>query len=317
MITDDNQPTEEQEDDWLEAGFNEDSEPEESPTPPSTITSEDSVPSEEEGAPAGPGDPGDPDEDYDQALLDDTPAEPKPPEEDSPEELRRKLKESEEKNAKIEQRLRTVEGRFGAVNDVVADLKQQVTALKPKDRPTDEQVNEAISDPEAFEVFKHEFPDVADHVQKIVDLQSKALLSKIPQVDVDDLTDRVSKTVTEQLSGRLNTQASDNDSLSRDEVVQMMTISSVHPTWLRDINSKPFAAWLERQDGEIQQKMDSPEANDAIEVLDKFKADVDAARQRMERKQSARRPTNGRRPAGATRGGMSEEDWLEEGFKNG
>lgn len=198
--------------------------------------------------------------------------------------------------------VKSSEGRFAAVQ---RELTAAKTASQVVTRaPNQQTVQAAAKTPEAWAKLKDQFPDWAEAIEAY----GSHLIAGVPQPQQIDLAP-IQSQFAEQL----------------DELRGQITRSSeeaklygAYRGWKKDINSPEFSTWLPTQSAEVQAKFRSPNADDAIDVLDAYhthskdsKRDITA--ERTQRLQAAvGRPKGQATPPADDRDLTDKQIWAQE-----
>lgn len=159
----------------------------------------------------------------------------------------------------VTQRLRNAEGHIGGLG---SQLKQQQQVAKQVinsggDAPTQDQVREAQSDPEAMAKLKRDYPEFADAMESALKQQ------------LQEQEQRFQALLANQKGG-----------VSHEEIQQMrseMQVDAKHPGWTERVRTPEFMGWLQRQQREVQMLAASESPQDAIRLLDLHSESVNAA----------------------------------------
>lgn len=155
-------------------------------------------------------------------------------------------------------------GRIGAfqrkLNEVDGErqrLAQELETVRKGsggDTPTKSEVSAALADPEKWEKFKEDFPEVAEGMEAIVgplQKQIKSLESKVGgfEQDVTPLRNMAVKNQEEQ---------------------EIAALAAKHPDFDKKVASPEFAEWYNKQHPTVQGLYGSPMAADAAYLLDLY-----------------------------------------------
>lgn len=176
----------------------------------------------------------------------------------------------------LTQRLRNVEGNLGG-------LKSQIQAAKEVraaggDAPTDAEIRQAQSDPEAAARLRREYPEFADGVASLI----KAELAAHRAPEQTGVTKEDLAAMAEEI---------------RDTVIRETLVEVRHPGWKQEIATPRFAGWYQRQAPEIRALGGSKDPRDAIRVLDLYMADRQKAENKHQTLSSAAALPQGGRSA--------------------
>ena len=190
-------------------------------------------------------------------------------------------------------------GRVGAIQ---RELQLQRNAAEQAaktvgEAPTKQQMAEAAQDDEAWSELKDEFPEWADALEK--------------------RTGKLEKKFSEQIESlrQQQPQAPDLSALRREYDQKLLTIK--HPDWRELVASPEYNEWLNKQPGDVRQKaLESTDALECIEVLDRFTAAkspvrdvVDKRKERLANSVSA--PSGGRPVRSKSIDDMTPEEYRE------
>lgn len=150
----------------------------------------------------------------------------------------------------VTQRLRNAEGHIGGLG---SQLKQQQQVAKQVisqggDAPSQDEVRQAQSDPEAMAKLKRDYPEFADAMQGALNQQ------------LQEQEQRFKALLENQKGG-----------VSHEEVAQMraeMSVEAKHPGWQDRVRTPEFMGWLQRQQREVQMLAASESPQDAVRLLD-------------------------------------------------
>jgi hypothetical protein len=153
------------------------------------------------------------------------------------------------------QRLQTELGRAnGRVAQMQSTLdKGAAVARAVKDAPTTEQQEAAIEDPAEWKQLMEEFPEWGTAVQKKLDATLKSMKPAQPQAAPDN--DAIGQVV--------------DNALARNEFAR---VDRKHPGWRDTVKTKEFEDWHNAQPAAIQALAESDYSDDAVEMLNLFKA---------------------------------------------
>lgn len=218
--------------------------------------------------------------------------------------------EPAEKADPMASRIRTMEGRIGALTDQVSSLVKALNESRTQQTPagaatpTDKQVAAAATSGEKWAKLVKEFPEWAEATEEFV-------------------------------SGRLSSRPAQDDSLSklRDEIAEEMVNAALPDwEWTKSVSRPEFADWLNGQGDDLKSAamksgaaptlkvlrayMRSPAAKDDPYLhLEVASADQDENNTRSTALEAAAMPSKVSRPRREP--SRTEEDDLEEGFKRG
>lgn len=176
----------------------------------------------------------------------------------------------------IDQRLRSAEGRIGAVQQAVFEQRQaaEEAARRVKDAPTKEQMAQAAKSERAWEDLKDEFPG-----------WSEALHDEI--TGMRQAADALKQDIEALRAMQSGGQQHDVAQLQRELDVKLVSIK--YPGWQKTVQTEEFGNWLQAQDQAVQQTfLHATDPVECIAVLDAFASsntegnaqDITASRQR-------------------------------------
>ncbi|MDZ4340934.1 MAG: hypothetical protein U1E51_00670 [Candidatus Binatia bacterium] len=148
-----------------------------------------------------------------------------------------------------EQRLKQAESRIGSISNELHVAKTAVAAAQ--DAPTAEQIAEAAESDEKWETLQTDFPEWADAIDARLDRKLAVKLTEL-------------KKEIKEIGGG-NTTAEGTA-----EEVQKGILSYFKPKWQATINSKEWKEWLAMQPEETIALVNSPQATDAVTLIDAF-----------------------------------------------
>jgi hypothetical protein len=162
---------------------------------------------------------------------------------------------------KLEHRLRSVEGRNGTLLAQNKQLTQRIEAMTsrqdPKQPSVTDMLSAAMSGGQKLKDLKREFPEFAEAM--------------------DEQARMFGESVDRHLSDMRQQAAAAGDRVSRDDAAQMMRearqlarIDSKYPGWERTCQTQEFVSWYGTQDDGTKALAQSEEAEDAIELLDRY-----------------------------------------------
>jgi len=150
----------------------------------------------------------------------------------------------------VTQRLRNAEGHIGGLG---SQLKQQQQVAKQVasqggDAPSQDEVRQAQSDPEAMAKLKRDYPEFADAMEGALKQQ------------LQEQEQRFKALLENQKGG-----------VSHEEIAQMrseLAVEAKHPGWQDRVRTPEFMGWLQRQQREVQMLAASESPQDAVRLLD-------------------------------------------------
>lgn len=215
-------------------------------------------------------------------------------------------RKSVEESAK---RLRNIEGHIGGLN---SKLESALTTAKAaaEDKggegaaPSKAQVQEALSDPEAWKRLKEDFPDWAGPVEKEFAALRAEIAKAKPAVDVSGLKKEVAGEVNSAIAKGL------------DAAEERAFVRLKYPDWRDTVKSPEFKAWFQGQPDDVKALAASDSGNDAVKMLDAYKTHREQSEEARKRKQKRLEgnlnPTGSGAPPDT---GISDEQAFARGFQ--
>jgi hypothetical protein len=147
----------------------------------------------------------------------------------------------------LEERLKQTERRIGGITNELSAAKKG---------PTQEEIEAAAKDESEWNLFKEEWPE---HAARFEALESR-LAKKFAAPD------EVNK-IREQLETDFNQR------LTKSQIdFEARLVSIKHRGWQDMVKTPEFTEWAKTAPADLQEKMQSPKAEDAIDVFDAYKA---------------------------------------------
>lgn len=252
-----------------------------------------------------------------------------PPAEDKPEDIwadateaqRNAFEQQRQQTENLNQRVRSDDGRVAAYQRQVSALQQDlaaatakhVQAANPGDgaAPTEQEIKDALADPEAMDAFREEWPDIAGPVEQMLNSRLAAIEEKVQQ-QIAGSQQAINQSL-EPIQAERAQQARQQEAAA---------LEAAHPNWMETVRSAEFGQWLQQQPQAVQQLTSSEAASDAAYLIAGFKQskgitpsssddDLAAKRQRqLERSASATTP------AGSPRANSKAGDGDFDGYFN-
>lgn len=170
------------------------------------------------------------------------------------------LKRERETSAKLESRLRNMEGRYGSMN---AELKRISTeSVRGYKHPDKEEIAESIKTVEGIDSLKEKYPEWAQDVEEREALRMSQIGIN-DYVSKDDVADLIRQNV-----GSVLTQDEFNAKLEKE--TEKLRVEFKHPGWVDTLQTKEFSDWFEKQDESVLALYKSTRSTDAIKLLDQF-----------------------------------------------
>jgi hypothetical protein len=178
-------------------------------------------------------------------------------------------------------RLRRVEGQIGGLMSENKRLQQEITTARTVAptavAPTATQVAAATVSTEKWKQLKGEFPEWADAIEE----RLGGLTPAQPNID------QLRATIKDELKADI--QANETRLNEYKTQTEQRLVGIVHPGWLSTVKEKEFVDWMGKQPDTVRALAASPEAEDAIAMLNMYKATkapvVDTAAIQNSRKQ--------------------------------
>lgn len=199
-----------------------------------------------------------------------------------------------------EQRIKSQLGREISALKKAAGQAATDTRADGGNAPTQQEIDAAAkAGGEKWKKLQDDFPEWADAMEERFGANPGA------QVDAKALADQVIAHVDERLQAEAAARAK-------------RTVERKHQGYVETINTPEFKAWHDAQPAEVKALAESDEPEDAIDLLDRYKAHVETPRQTPRQPQTPTRLRTAVTPAGRGSGGMpavqNEDDAMEAGF---
>jgi len=153
--------------------------------------------------------------------------------------------------ATLAERLKQAESRIGGITNELHNSKK---ALKEAEKaPTQKEIDAAAEDEESWNELKEEFPVWADAIDRRLAAESAKF---------KDLQEKI-----ESLKTEYPTEEADN---KLERLREELRVEIRHPGWEKTVRSKEYGEWFTKQPADIQEKANSVQSSDAIEVLDAY-----------------------------------------------
>ena len=153
--------------------------------------------------------------------------------------------------ATLAERLKQAESRIGGITNELHNSKK---ALKEAEKaPTQKEIDAAAEDEESWNELKEEFPvwaDAIDHRLAAESAKFKGLQEKIESLKMEYPTEEADKKL--------------------ERMREELRVEIRHPGWEKTVASKEYGEWFMKQPADIQEKANSIQSSDAIEVLDAY-----------------------------------------------
>lgn len=164
-------------------------------------------------------------------------------------------------------RLRKTEGHIGGLTSELKRTKDELAAAKAaalqvREAPTAAAVAAAQKSTEKWDALKTDFPEWAEALEE--------RLGGNAQPDLDGLRSQIQDELTANLAPKIRNEL--KAELAAETEGRLVGIA--HRGWRSTVNTPEFAAWLNVASPEVKALADSSVAEDAIDLLDRFKAQV-------------------------------------------
>jgi hypothetical protein len=190
-------------------------------------------------------------------------AEEAAPEEDPlagvPAALREKLDAIGSTLEQFTSRLKTTEGRVGAIQSHLAKSAAVDTRKAGDKAPTQAQIDAAKKSDETWKSLKEDFPEWASAMEDKIaaqsaDYENKFLSKSEAQAAILTSQKQIQQQIAEQIEKRI--------------------VAARHPNYEQTLRTKEFWSWFKTQPEQMKHKAASTKADDAIEILDAYKASL-------------------------------------------
>ena len=227
---------------------------------------------------------------------------------------------------------RETDNNVRQISSAVAQLNQTkaeaaIAAANPTVKgPTEAEIAAAAKDPDEWEQIKAENPEWGKAIEKVLEHRLKAAIAAQPKVDADKIAKDIEARIRAGLQSEIAPVVQNTLSQSRQAELEMTkayeTVAAVHPEWPKTIATPDFEEWKAKQSPGIRALFNSPEPEDAIQMLNLYvgskptekptgkSADQVAAERKAKLTQSVI-PTGGQTSRGQvdTSNMTWEEDW--------
>lgn len=211
-----------------------------------------------------------------------------------------KIPQLEQANAQLLHHVKTAEGRVAAMQREFQQARQAATQVAPQDAPSQGQMAAAAKNPEKWEQLKEDFPEWAGAMEEYV----AAKLGSV-QAQQSGLT-------PEQVAGYVQQQVAQTKA-EMARAIEEARIEGKYENWRETINTPEFAAWYAVQTNDVRALADSPQARDALKMLDLYekartRPASEVRQERNQRLAAAATVRPGQTPPPKTLGDMSPEE---------
>lgn len=211
-----------------------------------------------------------------------------------------KIPQLEQANAQLLQHVKTAEGRVAAMQREFQQARQAATTVAPEQAPSQGQMAAAAKNPEKWEQLKEDFPEWAGAMEEYVAAKLGSVQPQQPGL------------TPEQVAGYVQQQVAQTKAeMSR--AIEEARIEGRYENWRETINTPEFAAWYSVQANDVRALADSPQARDALKMLDLYekartRPATEVRQERNQRLAAAATVRPGQTPPPKTLGDMSPEE---------
>lgn len=168
-----------------------------------------------------------------------------------------KIAALEQANAQLLHHVKTAEGRVAAMQREFEQARRAQQQVATNDAPSQNQMAAAAKNPEKWEQLKQDFPEWAGAMEEYV----TSKLGAIPPQQ-QGLTPEA---VAEFVQGKVAEVQADTN-----RRIEEARIEGKYENWRDLVNTADFTNWFAAQQPEVQALAQSPQARDAIRMLDLF-----------------------------------------------
>ncbi|APB99027.1 hypothetical protein [Polynucleobacter asymbioticus] len=160
----------------------------------------------------------------------------------------------------LQGQLRNLNGHIGGLTSEQKRLREMMSAAESAAQasdhaPTQNQINQAITNPEKWDALKADFPEWGEATEAYVDSRLAGLRTN--QQDPKAIADLVSSEI-EKAKGGIYLEAA------------KASIDAVFPGWEDKVKTDEFNAWKDQQSSEVQALAASAHVRDAVKMLRLF-----------------------------------------------
>lgn len=161
---------------------------------------------------------------------------------------------------RLEQRLRNTEGHIGGLTSEVKRFQKELqgataAAAKASQAPTATQIAAASATMEKWQSLKNDFPEWAEAIDERL---SGLAPAATPSVDVEGIRSEIREELGKEF----------------DRKVEHRLVDIAHRGWRQLVNTSEFRTWLAAQPDDVRRLSASEYAEDAIDLIDRYKASV-------------------------------------------
>lgn len=211
---------------------------------------------------------------------------------------------------RLEQRVRNTEGHIGGLTSELGTFRKELkaaataaAATAPGAAPNQTQIAAAAKNLAKWESLKSDFPEWAD----AIDERLGAATPQQPAVNVDELRKQVADELTPRLKAEIEAS------------MEPRLVDVAHRGWRTLVNTPEFVQWINAQPENVRQLAASPKADDAIDLLDRYKETRKVTQKTSEeiaaeRQARLRQAANTPRGQGANTPRRSADDMTDEEY---
>ena len=161
---------------------------------------------------------------------------------------------------RLEQRVRNTEGHIGGLTSELGTFRKELkaaataaAATAPGAAPNQTQIAAAAKNLAKWESLKSDFPEWADAIDERLGANVQ------PKVNVDEIRQQVAAELTPRLKAEIEAS------------MEPRLVDVAHRGWRMLVNTPDFVQWINAQPENVRQLAASPKADDAIDLLDRYK----------------------------------------------
>lgn len=211
-------------------------------------------------------------------------------------------------------RVKSYEGRLGKINSAIETLATaKAVAASVASAPTNAQIETAAKSTARWKQLTEDFPDWATAMdERFAAIDSRFAAIPAPQAapDLAGLRGEISKETQTVIDKRVQE--------TLDKAEERAYVRYKHPDWRETVKAPEFKTWWTKQAPEIQALAASEKGDDAIKLIDAYKADQKKSKAAAEKAEAdknrlrrAATPQGVPAPAATT---VNDEDAFEGGF---
>jgi len=161
---------------------------------------------------------------------------------------------------RLEQRVRNTEGHIGGLTSTLNTFREELkaaataaAAAAPGAAPSQQQIAAASGNLAKWESLKSDFPEWAEAIDE------RLGAAQAQKVDVDALRQQVASELAPKIRAELEAS------------FEPRLVDIAHRGWRQLVNTPEFVEWIKAQPADVQRLAASPKADDAIDLLDRYK----------------------------------------------